>query len=437
MMTHSHLLTHAFVALGLSLTLARRAHGTQPLEEFITRAATHGFDARESSAVSDEREAEADASLGVLLPSFTARGIYTRNQYEVAPTLPVDAAGNTRRFVIQKHNQLDGILELHVPLVDVANYHRYGAQKALARASREQQGAVELELARSVGLAYFQFIGASALVRSADLSVKASIENQNNVARLLNAGMATNLDTERANANVERARQDVADASLAVDLAAQQLETLTGLRPTPSADFPADDLHEEASLQSFQSEASKSAPAQAARKLEQAASAEEHAAASAWFPTLSGSAQEHFTNAPAFTDHRAFYTLQLVATLHLDYAQFARRRAQAAAHAQRGIQRERTERALFDKTFAAYRRVQTNIAKSRAARVEAAAAARAASMAVQLYAAGSATQLDVTQTQREAFLADARRIQADADLGYARAALRLSAGRMPGNVRRP
>ncbi len=436
-MMHSHLLKHALVAFALSLTLARRAHGTQPLEEFIAGATTHGFDARESSAVREEREAEADTSLGALLPSFTARGMYTRNQYQVAPTLPVDAFGNTQRFVIEKHNQLDGLLQIDVPLVDIANYRRYEAGKALARASRTQQGAVELELARSVGVAYFEFIGASALVRSAELSVQASVDNQNNVARLLNAGMATELDAQRANASVERARQEVADASLSVDLAAQQLETLSGLRPSPSLDFPADDLHEEAPLQRFQSEAQQSAPAQASRALEQAASTEERAAASAWYPKLSGSAQEHFTNAPSFTDHRAFYTLELIATLHLDYAQLANRRAQAAIRAQRGIQRERTERALFDETFAAYRRVQANIAKCRAARVEEAAAAQAALSAVRLYAAGSATQLDVTQTQREAFLAGARRIRADADLGFARVALRLSAGRMPGDARRP
>ena len=41
---------------------------------------------------------------------------------------------------------------------------------------------------------------------------------------------------------------------------------------------------------------------------------------------------------------------------------------------------------------------------------------------------GAATQLDVTQAQRDAFLASASQIQADFDLAYARAALRLAAG---------
>ena len=66
--------------------------------------------------------------------------------------------------------------------------------------------------------------------------------------------------------------------------------------------------------------------------------------------------------------------------------------------------------------------------KSRSARAQAAAAKRAAELATDRYGAGAATQLDVTQAQRDAYLADASRIQADADLALARVQLRLSVG---------
>jgi outer membrane protein TolC len=72
--------------------------------------------------------------------------------------------------------------------------------------------------------------------------------------------------------------------------------------------------------------------------------------------------------------------------------------------------------------------VRAGIAKSRAARAESQAAARAATLSVDRYSAGATTQLDVTQAQRDAFLASASQIQADSDLAYARAALRLAAG---------
>jgi outer membrane protein TolC len=59
------------------------------------------------------------------------------------------------------------------------------------------------------------------------------------------------------------------------------------------------------------------------------------------------------------------------------------------------------------------------------------AASRAADLAVERYGAGAATQLDVTTAQRDAFLADAARIQADAELAAARIVLRLAAGHVP------
>ena len=45
------------------------------------------------------------------------------------------------------------------------------------------------------------------------------------------------------------------------------------------------------------------------------------------------------------------------------------------------------------------------------------------------HGSGVATQLDVIQAERDAFAASVARIQSDAELAYARAALRLDAGR--------
>ena len=50
---------------------------------------------------------------------------------------------------------------------------------------------------------------------------------------------------------------------------------------------------------------------------------------------------------------------------------------------------------------------------------------------------GVATQLDVTQAQRDAFLAAAARIQSDAELAYARASLRLAVGASLSSVAPP
>ncbi|HET9931303.1 MAG TPA: TolC family protein [Polyangiaceae bacterium] len=421
----------AALALIVALVAPRSAHATQPLQEFIDRASSQSFDARESNALVSQREAEADAALGGLLPTASARGVYTRNQYEVAIPAQSTMGASTKPIVIQRHNQLDGFLQLDVPLVNVSNYHRYKSGQALAQSTKEQRAAISLDVGRSVTRAYFNFLGANALVRSAELSLKATEDNLRVVEARRDAGAATELDRERARANVERARQDVADAKLMVDLAARQLETLSGLTPTPAESFPVDDLHDEAPVATWLSQAEKTPLAKSAKSAQLAAQEARKAADTALYPTLAGSAQEHFTNAGGFAGRNAFYTLQLVAQVRFDYALIAQSRAQAFAADASGVRSERTVRSLQDATYEAYRRVETGIVKSRSARAQAAAAARASSLSSERYAAGVATQLDVTQAQRDAFLADAARIQADADLSAARAQLRLSVGEAP------
>lgn len=410
----------------------RTASATQPLDAFLERSKTHSYDAREAEATTRQRESESDAAMGRLLPSFTARGVYTHNQFEAAATLP-----GGPRIVIQPKNQFDAFLQLDVPIVDLSSYYRYKAAGSVARATAEQEAATSIDVARNVAKAYYQFLGASGLVRSAKESVAAAEANAKNVAARVSAGLATELDGARAESNVERARQDVADAELLVALSARNLETLSGLAPTPAEAFPDDDLREEAPLARWMAMASDTPQERAAREAAEAAAAGRKAARLALLPTLSGTAQERFTNATGFANRSSFYLLQLSLTWRLDYGTVATSQAQAAAQDAARVRAEKVDRLVSDSVFDAYQRIQAGIAKSRAARAQAAAAARAAALAADRYAAGASTQLDVTQAQRDAFLAEAGRVSADADLAFARAALRLAAGRSPTDRRTP
>jgi outer membrane protein TolC len=113
----------------------------------------------------------------------------------------------------------------------------------------------------------------------------------------------------------------------------------------------------------------------------------------------------------------------------LDYGTYSTAQAQAAAADVQTIQAERTRRNVADTIFEAYHRVEASIAKSRSARAEAESAQKAAKLSSDRYQAGAVTQLDVTQSQRDAFQAVASRIKADADLAYARVLLRIAAGK--------
>jgi outer membrane protein TolC len=411
---------------------AGRAYATQPLESFLERAKTHSFDAREAVATERQRQSEADVAVGKLTPSFSARGVYTRNQYESAVQLP----GTATKLVITPLNQLDAFLQLDVPIIDLASYHRYKAASALAASASEQKGATTIDVGRSVARAYYQYLSADALVQSARESVKAAEANLKNVDDRRSAGAATDLDHERAAASVARAEQDLADAELSQALAGRALETLSGLDPGPAEPSPEDDLHGEGELGGWLSLAATTPGQRVAQKLGEAADQNRKAANRALFPTLAGSAQERFTNATGFSGRTSAYTLQLVLAWRLDYGTVAGNDAQSAALDVQRVRVERTRRAAEDAAFEAFRRVENGVVKSRSARAQASAAARAAALSADRYSAGVATQLDVTQAQRDAFLAAAAKIQADADLAFARASLRLASG-VPVSDKRP
>jgi len=418
------------LALGLVLLPTQSAFATQPLDSFLERAKTQNFDAREVALTEQQRVSDADAALGKLTPAFTARGVYTRNQNEVAAQF----AG--QKLVITPLNQLDAFLQLDVPIIDLASYHRYKAASALAQSAAEQKGATTIDVSRSVAQSYYTFLGSAALVESAKNSINSAQANLKNVDDRRSAGAATDLDHERAVAAVAGAEQGLADAELGAALAGRNLETLSGLTPDAAEAFPEDDLHPEGSLGSWLSLSTGTPGQRVAQKLGEAAEQNKKAASSGLFPTLVGSAQERITNATGFSGKNSTYTLLLTLSWRLDYASLAANDAQTAALEVQRVRVERTRRAAEDAAFTAFKRVEAGVAKSRSARAQASAAARAASLAADRYSAGVATQLDVTQAQHDAFLAAAAKIQADADLAFARASLRLAAG-VPVSDKRP
>ena len=317
-----------------------------------------------------------------------------------------------------------------MPIIDLASYHRHAQSRRLADAAKVQSEVVSADVTRAVARAYYSFIGASALAVSARRSLQMADDNLAFVSVRHDAGAALQLDVERARANVQRAKQDVADAELLRITAARNLETLSGSSPTEVNDFVEDDLHDEGALQTWLD--AKSTPTERAQRLlNEAATSGERAARSALLPTLSANAQERFTNATGFSGRSSIFTVQAVLQWKLDYGTYATAKAQSFANQVQQIRGERSRRGEQDAIFDAYQRVATGLSKSAAARAQATAADKAAELASDRYRAGVLTQLDVTQSQRDAFQAQASRIQADADLAYARVVLRTTAGKPP------
>jgi len=199
--------------------------------------------------------------------------------------------------------------------------------------------------------------------------------------------------------------------------------------PDLSATVPlSDDLRPEPELGTFETGLAGLPAVAAASASTRAAIQQADAQRLALAPSIAGTFTEHGTNAPGFTGHDWSYQAALTLTWSLDLTSFADIRAQDAAA---DAARARELRALLSAGDAIHREWNTvvaGIARSRSARAGREAAVHAASQARERYRAGTITQLDLLQAQRDAFNAEVSRIQADADLVNARAQLRLSSG---------
>lgn len=399
----------------------------QPLQEFLAGARSKSFAAQEQNATVTVRAAEEEVAYGRLLPSLTARGTYSYNQYEAKVTVP----GSNTSIVIQPHHQLDAVFLLEAPLVDLASRARHDQAELTLEAAKLQGELVGLDLDRAVSRLYSQYVAAAAAVTAADQNLALAQKNFDVVKTRVELGAGTELDLARASANVERAKQDKTEFELAQSLYGRQLNTLSGLEPGSVTEFPEDSLQPEAPLSQWLG-VQDTPVDRLSVKLTEAIDAGKRASNYALLPTLSATAQERLTNATGFAGKAASYTLQGVLTWRLDYATVKQRELADANLALQQVRTAKTRRDMEDQIFTAHQQIQTGIAKSTAARAQAAATKKAADLALERYQAGAATQLDVTQAQRDAFAANVSQIQADADLAYARLLLRINAGQAMG-----
>jgi outer membrane protein TolC len=407
-----------------------RSQALQPLDVFVTNAQKAHPDVRASAATDAQRDAELDRATGTLLPSLQAQGNYTRNQYEVAfdPSLFGGGMAGGKEIVVQRYNQLDATFTASVPLIDVGAWERRAFAKATHEVSSAELNNVRFDLTRRVARAYFSLIANEAVLESAQRALELSQENSDLIRDRRDAGTASELDVQRARGDVARAQQDVAAANLNVVISRRSLETLSGLTPEPAQEFPADDLAAEAPLETWIGNGEKVPSVQSARAAKRAAERGIRAANAAWLPTVNGNFQERITNAPSLVGRQAYFLAQVSAVWRLDATIPANVRATKAQAEAAIAKADGTQRQAFDSIFHDWHQVNSTIERARSARTQVEAAQAAVQLARDRYEGGVATQLDVLQAQQDLFRADVGRIQADADLAYARAALRLDSG---------
>ena len=420
----------AALALAVCTLSPRPALALQPVTEFLEHARTWNPQNRGAHATTAQRDAEVGVSTGDLLPNLAAQGTYTRNEYEVttAGIFPGPTPPGTPVIVIQPLNQLDANVTLTVPLLNIANWDRRDAAKASFAGARADEENAQLVVAKSVLRDYYTLLGDEAVLLSATKNRELAQHNLTLARDRKESGTGSELDVQRAVADQAKADQNVTAAQLAVTNTRRDLYSLTGLEAQPAADFPEDDLHEESSLDTWMGKTKAVPSVQSAVANRERAEEGVSAANTGWLPSLDAKAQEKFTNATAFVGgHTAIYLLQLVATWKLDTTIRPQIRAQKAAAAAARASEDQARQAAEDAVFRDWHQIRADIESARSSRAQVSATTFAASLADDRYQSGVATQLDVLQARQDAFAADVARIQADADLAYARVALRLDA----------
>ncbi len=411
-------------------TLAPRgALALQNVEVFVEHARTWNPQNRGARATAAQRDAELEISTGQLLPNLSATGTYTRNQYEVSTATIF--GGGSPVIVIQPQNQLDANIILNVPIINISSWDRRDAAKATLAGAEADQANAEFTIEKTVLRDYYALLGEEAVVLSATKNLEVAQHNVKLARDRKEGGTGSELDVQRALAEQAKAEQSVTAAQLNVTNMRRDLYSLSGVVAEPAVTFPEDDLHEEAPLERWTGR-TQALPSVRSAEAERA-TAEESARAvkNALLPTVYGVAEEKFTNATAFIGgYNEVYLLQLTAQWRLDTTLFAQNRAQNAAVAAARANEEQARQNAEDAVFKDWNQIRADIDSARSARAQVKATGLAASLAEDRYESGVATQLDVLQARQDAFAADVARIQADADLAYARLALRLDGGQL-------
>src|SRR6202171_276128 len=175
----------------------------QPVEEFVVGARKRNRDDLEARATLAQQQAQADSTLGRVLPGVTARGSYTRNQY--GSTIDIALPGQPPNpITLVPTNQWDGSATLTVPLIDLAGFRRVSAARTSAEAFAHQLEATRLVVEGQVVQGYYQVVANLALVAASRSALDVSREGLRLAQARYPAGTAAALDVDRARADVEQ-----------------------------------------------------------------------------------------------------------------------------------------------------------------------------------------------------------------------------------------
>jgi len=397
------------------------------LKELLDAAEQNNVDRRISIEARERAAAEYRQAWTALLPSLTAQGGWTNNQYPVE-NIPNPFVPGGPPLTLIAANQLDATFRFDLPLIDTTRWFRALAGSVASDAAEQRELATRDLIRRQIVSAWFGYAAALAVRESAKRSTKVADAQAELQEIRAKAGAATELEMLRAKAEAQRNRQVVADTESLVATTRRTLRTLSGMEPGDVASLPADDMHEEPSFEELEKNVEQLPQVRAADRDSEAAGRLATAARLSVLPTVGAQFTERVTNAAGFAGRTTSYTAGVVFSWRIDAPAFMGMSVASANESTASLGAERARLIARDQIHSDWQRLNAALHKLDAAKAQQQAAERAAQVARDRYAAGAATQIDVIQAERDFFSAEVAQIQARTELASARLSLRISSG---------
>jgi outer membrane protein len=334
------------------------------------------------------------------------------------------------KILIQPFNTWNANTSVNVPLLVPTAYARVAEANESKQAAQQTALASEGDVLLQTARTYYQVVAQQGILSAALRAIDTAKESLRVADTRYKEGTETLLTVDRAKVDVNRAGQTLATAKQALGVARRSLETLTGEPVTQ--DFPSPEVPDMPALaeDAYVVQAKNTRPE--VRSARATLDQQRASLAEAWLqlaPKVTGAATEFFTNATGFLRRTAYSTAGLNLAWPIDPVGTtgAIRRAEAVVEEQRQRLLQ-TEDTVRDDVHNVWLEIEADHARLEEATSESASAREALEQANRQFLAGTATSLDVSTAQRDAFNADATLAQAQADLAGALIALRKAAG---------
>jgi len=447
-----------------------RADKSLTLDDALGLARAHNRDlraARERIAVASAGVEQARAAL---LPTVALQGKYTHNYKEVdfdaaalaAPTLGLAQAIRSTTanageaaaidevvrqtnalfaaqppIVIQKQEELDGVVSATLPLVVPSSYYGLRAAHKALDASEATFQVNEATVLVAVAQAYFAAAGTDELVVARKDAVTVATETFDVAKARVAAELANQVESTRAETALVRAQQELTEAENARAAAYRALATLLGTKDAFTVKSVAELPAEPGALEPLVGQARAHRPELAAQNASiAAADARVQSEVWRWSPTLSAFGNVRVQNYAGFSGDKYAWAVGL----QLDWLVFDGGVRDAQRHQAEAQRREAETRlellgdTLSDEVANAHGTLATK-------RKGVASAQRAVELARETlrliraqYEAGTSKQLDVLQAQDGLVTAEVGLAQAHFDVALADLQLRRAAGQFPGRA---